>query len=102
MMRAARLAYAVGRRSDRGLLRHAVYLAEACKLASWIERSGCEHVHAHFGTNSATVAMLCHELGGPPFSFTVHGPEEFDKPDLIALREKIERCAFVSRSAASA
>ena len=32
--------------------------------------------------------------GGPPFSFTVHGPEEFDKPDLIALREKIERCAF--------
>ena len=86
MLRAARLAYAVGRKSDRGLLRHAVYLAEACKLASWIERSGCEHVHAHFGTNSATVAMLCHELGGPPFSFTAHGPEEFDKPDLIALR----------------
>jgi len=94
MLRAARLAYSVGRRSDRGLLRHAVYLAEACKLASWIESSGCEHVHAHFGTNSATVAMLCQELGGPPFSFTVHGPEEFDKPDLIALREKIERCAF--------
>jgi colanic acid/amylovoran biosynthesis glycosyltransferase len=94
LLRAARLAYAVGRRSDRGLLRHAVYLAEACTLASWIERSGCEHVHAHFGTNSTTVAMLCHELGGPPFSFTVHGPEEFDKPDLIALREKIERCAF--------
>jgi glycosyltransferase involved in cell wall biosynthesis len=93
-LRAARLAYAVGRRSDRGLLRHVVYLAEACTLARWIERSGCEHVHAHFGTNSATVAMLCRELGGPPFSFTVHGPEEFDKPDFIALREKIERCSF--------
>jgi glycosyltransferase involved in cell wall biosynthesis len=94
LFKAAQLAYRVGRRSDRGLLRHAVYLAEACALASLVERSGCEHVHAHFGTNSATVAMLCHELGGPPFSFTVHGPEEFDKPDLIALREKIERCSF--------
>jgi glycosyltransferase involved in cell wall biosynthesis len=94
LLKAAKLAYVVGRHSDRGLLRHAVYLAEACELAGWVERSGCEHVHAHFGTNSATVAMLCHELGGPPFSFTAHGPEEFDKPDLIALRQKIERCAF--------
>jgi glycosyltransferase involved in cell wall biosynthesis len=94
LLKAAKLAFAVGRNSDRGLIRHAVYLAEACALASWVERSGCDHVHAHFGTNSATVAMLCHELGGPPFSFTAHGPEEFDKPDLIALREKIERCAF--------
>jgi glycosyltransferase involved in cell wall biosynthesis len=51
-------------------------------------------VHAHFGTNAATVALLCNELGGPPFSFTVHGPEEFDKPEFLALREKIERAAF--------
>ena len=54
-----------------------------------------EHVHAHFGTNSTTVAMLCHELGGPPYSFTVHGPEEFDGPQMISLPEKIARAAFV-------
>ena len=42
-------------------------------------RAGVEHLHAHFGTNSAEVAMLVHDLGGPPWSFTVHGPEEFDK-----------------------
>ena len=41
------------------------------------------------------VAMLCHELGGPSFSFTVHGPEEFDKPEFLGLREKIQRAAFV-------
>jgi colanic acid/amylovoran biosynthesis glycosyltransferase len=94
--RALGLALDVGRRSDRGLLRHVAYLAEACALRRWVERTGCEHVHAHFGTNSATVAMLCRELGGPPFSFTVHGPEEFDKPDLIALAKKIEKSAFVA------
>ena len=36
-------------------------------------------MHAHFGTNSATVAMFAHLLGGASYSFTVHGPEEFDK-----------------------
>ena len=52
-------------------------------------------MHAHFGTNSAAVAMLCRTLGGPPFSFTIHGPEEFDKPHLLHLTEKIERARAV-------
>ncbi len=39
--------------------------------------------------------MLVHELGGPPWSFTVHGPEEFDKPEAIGLPEKLRRCSFV-------
>jgi len=60
-----------------------------------MRRGGVEHLHAHFGTNSATVALLARELGGPPFSFTVHGPEEFDRAPLWSLGEKIERAAFV-------
>jgi glycosyltransferase involved in cell wall biosynthesis len=51
-------------------------------------------VHAHFGTNPATVALLCRALGGPPWSFTVHGPEEFDRPEQLGLGEKIARAAF--------
>ncbi|WP_456742179.1 glycosyltransferase [Bradyrhizobium sp. USDA 4469] len=39
--------------------------------------------------------MLVHALGGPPWSFTVHGPEEFDKAQFIALPEKIRRASFV-------
>lgn len=54
-----------------------------------------EHLHAHFVTNSATVALLARELGGPPFSFTAHGTDDFDCPPLWSLREKIERAAFV-------
>ena len=38
--------------------------------------------------------MLAHALGGPPWSFTVQGPEEFDKPQFISLGEKIRHCAF--------
>jgi colanic acid/amylovoran biosynthesis glycosyltransferase len=85
----------VGRKSDRGVLRHLAYLAEACVLIGWFSELGIAHVHAHFGTNSTTVAMLCRALGGPPYSFTVHGPEEFDKAEALALTEKIKRAAFV-------
>ncbi len=41
--------------------------------------------------------MLCRAIGGPTYSFTVHGPDEFDKAETIALaeKEKVERAAFV-------
>ena len=92
---AALLTLRIGWCSERGLLRHLAYLAEACVLLRWFRTAGITHVHAHFGTNSAAVVMLCRELGGPVYSFTIHGPEEFDKPLSISLRTKIERARFV-------
>ena len=92
---AVKLAMQCARRGDRGRLLHLIYLAEACVLVKWFMGGGIEHVHAHFGTNSTTVAMLCRALGGPPFSFTCHGPEEFDKPEFLKLGSKIERASFV-------
>lgn len=89
------LALRVGWASDRGVLYHIIYLAEACVLLNWFRNSGVTHLHAHFGTNPTTVAMLCQALGGPPYSFTVHGPYEFDQPESLALTEKINRAAFV-------
>src|SRR5205085_10819793 len=83
------------RRGDRGILYHLIYLAEACVLRKWFTAAGIDHVHAHFGTNSTTVAMLVQALGGPAYSFTCHGPEEFDKPEFLKLPEKIRRAAFV-------
>jgi len=81
-------------RSERGLLAHAAYLAEACLLLRWCRSDRADWIHAHFGTNATTVAMLCRRLGGPPFSFTVHGPEEFDQPRALALPEKMREAAF--------
>lgn len=78
-----------------GRLRHMIYLIEAAYIARRCKDMGIDHLHAHFGTNSATVALLAKALAGPQFSFTVHGPEEFDAPLALSLRQKIEGAAFV-------
>ncbi len=102
VQRPARLAAAVNsavklsRRAERPLPLHLIYLLEACVILNWLRAEKIEHLHAHFGTNSAEVAMLVRELGGPPFSFTPHGPEEFDKARFIGLPEKIARASFVA------
>jgi colanic acid/amylovoran biosynthesis glycosyltransferase len=90
---ALRLTLRMARSSDRPLPYHLAYLAEACRILPWLAVSGAQRVHAHFGTNSTDVAMLVSALGGPPYSFTAHGPEEFLRP--IGLEEKIRRADFV-------
>jgi colanic acid/amylovoran biosynthesis glycosyltransferase len=84
----------IGIGSERGLLRNLAYFVEACVMHRWLQKSGAQHLHSHFGTNSTAVAMLTHALGGPGYSFTTHGPEEFDKAQQISLRDKLERSRF--------
>lgn len=93
---ALRQAWRWGRRSDRGRLLNLVYFVEACVLLRLLRRERIGHLHAHFGTNSTSVAMLCRLMGGPTFSFTVHGPEEFDKPEFLHLGDKIGAAAFTA------
>jgi glycosyltransferase involved in cell wall biosynthesis len=92
---ALRLAWSMWRQSERTLFHHLAYLIEAAHLVDWLADGRVSHVHAHFGTNPAEVAMLARALGGPPYSFTVHGPEEFDHPAALGLGEKGRRAAFV-------
>lgn len=90
------LAMRLGLRADRAWPYHLVYLAEACQVLQWLQAGEAKHVHAHFGTNSTEVVMLANVLGGPTYSFTVHGPEEFDKPQFLHMGEKVRRAAFVA------
>lgn len=92
--RAVWLALKLARASDRGLLRHLVYLAEAVQVKRQCAVEDVQHMHAHFGTNATAVAMLAKALGGPRYSFTTHGPEEFDAPVALSLGEKVNRAAF--------
>lgn len=93
-LRALHLTLSMARDSDRSIVHHLAYFAEACRILPWVTAApGAVHIHAHFGTNSTDVAMLVHALGGPPYSFTAHGPEEFLRP--VGLKEKIRRAAFV-------
>jgi colanic acid/amylovoran biosynthesis glycosyltransferase len=85
----------MGSRSEKGVARHLIYLAEAARLRRRLAECGARHLHAHFGTNAAAVAMLCRLLGGPPYSLTIHGPEEFDAPGPLSLGEKARHAAFV-------
>ena len=94
--KALRVAMRIGLRADRAWPYHLVYLAEACQVLQWLQAGEAKHVHAHFGTNSTEVVMLANLLGGPAYSFTVHGPEEFDKPQFLHMGEKVRRAAFVA------
>jgi colanic acid/amylovoran biosynthesis glycosyltransferase len=93
--RALRAAFQMSRQAERPWPYHLMYFLEACTLADWMRDEEIQHVHAHFGTNSTEVAQLAHLLGGPGYSFTVHGPEEFDKPKFLHLTRKIRDAAFV-------
>ncbi|MEH6739159.1 MAG: glycosyltransferase [Sulfitobacter sp.] len=91
---ALRLAISCGRRSEAGVIKHLIYLVEAAHTLQVCAAAEVTHAHAHFGTNATTVAMLSHALGGPEYSFTVHGPEEYDAPRALSLGEKIARSKF--------
>lgn len=86
------LAIRMGRGSERPWPYHLAYLAEACCIMPWLKTFGATHVHAHFGNNSAEIVMLAHALGGPPYSFTVHGQDELL---FGGIGEKVRRAAFV-------
>lgn len=93
-VRALALTMIFFRHAGKGFVRHCAYFAEAAWLTRQLNRTGTEHLHVHFGTNPAAVARIARCLGGPPYSFTVHGPDEFDNPIGLNLREKIAGSAF--------
>jgi len=91
-----RLLSAAGGAFGGGFARHAAYLLEAVALRRRIRRHPVAHVHAHFSSNAAAAAMMCRALGGPSYSFTVHGPDELFEPARASLGLKIEHAAFVA------
>lgn len=95
-LRSLTLSLKMMRRSDRGPILHFLYLLEACRVASLVRATGVVHIHAHFGTNPAEVAMLASELSGVTYSFTVHGYDEYDKPEFLGLKAKVREAAFVA------
>lgn len=92
---ACRTALNLSTRGWRDIPRHIAYVAEACRLVRQLEAAGIGHVHAHFGTNPAAVALLSSKLGKISYSFTVHGPDEFDAPIDLSLARKAAGAAFV-------
>jgi len=94
-VKALLMAISMGRDSSVGVVKHLFYLTEACILGAWVQEYHVKHIHAHFGTNPAAVVLLVKLLYGISYSFTVHGPIEFDAPEALSLGKKIEYASFV-------
>ena len=71
------------------------YLVEAALLADWMRSRALTHLHVHFATPAATVALLLHRLAPVTFSLTVHGPDEFYDVPGYYLSQKVADAAFV-------
>ena len=76
-------------------VRRVAYLFQSAYLAEQLHAKKVQHLHNHIGESSALVAMLASVLSEVPYSLTIHGPGEFDHPNLLALDEKIRHAAFV-------
>ena len=87
----------VWRNADRKFVQHVAYLIEALAFYRRVTRAGIDHVHTHFSTNATTVAMFARRLGGPSYSFTVHGPDELvpGEPAALSIIEKARDAAFI-------
>lgn len=72
-----------------------LYLVEAGFLALELRRRKIQHLHNHIGEGSAAVAVLAGALADIPYSMTIHGPGEWDRPERLALDIKVARASFV-------
>jgi glycosyltransferase involved in cell wall biosynthesis len=70
-------------------------LARAAYVLRWARKQAIRHVHVHFGTGAATVALLAHVLGDLPFSLTLHAYDIFrDDVNPSLLAQKINASRF--------
>jgi len=71
------------------------YWIEAAILAKWMHARSLTHVHVHFATPAATVALILTRMAPVGLSITVHGPDEFYDVPGYYLAEKIAAARFV-------
>lgn len=84
-------------RNDKGRrLKTIIYFLEAIRLKREAEKRGITHIHTHFSSNSAAVAMVSHLVGGPAFSMTIHGPDELYEMTENSLGLKVDKAAFTA------
>ncbi|MEQ1891256.1 MAG: glycosyltransferase [Planctomycetota bacterium] len=71
-------------------------LVEALHVLKRTKELGIQHVHVHFATDSAVVAMLMKKLGGPSYSITAHAKDIYrETVDFRFLDVLVKNSAFV-------
>lgn len=71
------------------------YFVEALLIGQWMREKKLRHLHAHFGNQGSTVALLAAHIFPIEFSITIHGPDEFFDVKGQYLQEKMQAAKFV-------
>jgi glycosyltransferase involved in cell wall biosynthesis len=72
-----------------------VELMQATHVVQWARKHKIKHLHVHFGTEEANVALLARLVGGPSYSLTLHAFDIFkDTVNRGLLAEKINHSKF--------
>lgn len=74
--------------------------AKAAEVARLAKNAGITHLHAHFASDAATVALLAARIIGGTFSFTAHARDIYHtyvshEADAAKRRAKLREAAFV-------
>ena len=85
----SRLGEVIRRGREWGHERFPSLLTEALHLHKRTRELGVSHLHVHFATDSAIVAMLLERLGGPTFSMTVHAKDIYRTALSIELQREL-------------
>ncbi len=94
VLAALAMTFRYGMPGIKGRLWPIAYFLEACYLSRQLIKKRVEHLHDHNGQGCAFVAMLASRMSGVPYSLTIHGPGEFDRPTQLSLDSKINHSRF--------
>lgn len=95
MLRALNLSRKLSWPGLKGRLWPLAYLLEASHLARHLRQRQVQHLHNHHAENPAAVAMLASTLTSIPYSLTLHGSAEWDRPMELHLDLKVAGAQFV-------
>lgn len=93
--RGVALTIRLGRLDLREMVFHWFYFLEAVIVGQWMLRKKLHHVHVHFASATATVALIASKIFPIHYSMTVHGPDEFYDVGQYRLSEKIAGASFL-------
>ncbi len=71
------------------------YFTEALMLARWMSTHRLTHLHVHFATAAANIALLLKQVSPGGVSMTIHGPDEFYDVPGQKLIEKVAAADFL-------
>ncbi len=80
----------------KGYLRQCAYLLEGIVLARYLQDCQAGRIHNQLGMPSASVSMYAAILAQIPFSFTLHGPDDFFDDVTGQMATKVAAADFVA------